>query len=105
MSDERRIERIEVRVDQIKDDVAELKADFKAHTKIVEEHVLGDTKIINEIRPLLDAIPHLTEMTKDYTSKKHVKEKRMETLKEWSLKLGLLTAIVTIFVGISKLFL
>lgn len=102
MSTEKRIERIEVRVDEIKDDVSELKADFKIHTKLIEEHVAGDTKIIKEIQPLLNVIPHLTEMTQDYAYKKHRKEKIQDNIKDMSMKLGLVSLILGIVTGVVK---
>ena len=83
--DDTRIARIEMRVDEIKDDVAELKADsklqrevlkdikedLKTYTIEVSSHVAGDNKIITEIMPLLKVLPNIIE---DYTFEKKKRE-------------------------------
>lgn len=99
-----RIERIEVRVDEIKDDVSELKADFRIHTKLVEEHVMGDTKIITEIQPLLAAIPQITEMAEEHHYKKMKRKKRIEKMKSISLPVGLIATLVGLISGVMRLF-
>lgn len=101
---ESRMERIENRVDEIKDDVSELKADFRTHTKLVEEHVMGDTKIITEIQPLLTAIPQITEMAQEYSFRKMKREERTAKWKGLGLRFGVGATIVGFVTGIVKLF-
>ena len=103
MGTDRRIERIENRVDEIKDDVAELKGDFKTHTRLIEDHITGDQKIITEIQPLLSAIPHITEMAKEYTYNKENKTRRQARIKSLSLRFGLGATILGIITTTLKL--
>lgn len=80
MSDTR-LDRLESKVDKIQDQVSELQVDLKVHMKLVEEHVTGDKKIINEIQPMIQ----------DYYFEKQQKARRAESLK----KAGILAAIVS----------
>lgn len=112
--DETRFSRLESRVDEIKDTVSELKAnskvqneiikdlkdDFKEHTSLVKEHVAGDTKIITELQPLLGT---LSEIVDDYSYKKETKRRKMDKIKYYTARLGLVSLVVGVIVGISKL--
>ena len=114
---ERRFDRIEERVDQIKDDVGELKVttsvqtaliqemkeDMKTHTQLVRDHVTGDDKIITHIEPLLSALPDLNNMINDFNYKQENKKRKFGKMKELSLKLGLLTGFFGILFGLLKL--
>lgn len=115
--DDARITRIETRVDEIKDAVSkveakqevmsesikEIREDFHEHTHLVKQHVAGDTKIIQEIQPLLSAMPHLTELAEEFKYQKMKKQDRKDLLTSWSKKLGLVSLVLAIFVSISKL--
>lgn len=113
--DEQRFNRIENRLDEVKDTVAEVKAeqkvhgeiikdmrsDFKEYTELVKTHVTGDTKIINEIIPLLEP---LRDMVKDYAFKTEEKRRKNEKIKHWATRLGLITLVIGVLSGLSKLF-
>lgn len=108
--DERRFERLEDKVDEIKEDVGELKAGLKMHMEKVDEHIAGDKKIINEITPLLSSLPALIDMAEDHQYKKKRDEEQIEKaerlttlrkaknekLRTWSIRLGLLSTVVGI---------
>lgn len=53
MDNEKRLERLEDKVDKVHEELYELRTDFKVHTKLIEEHVAGDKKIITEISPII----------------------------------------------------
>jgi uncharacterized protein YqeY len=110
-----RIARIEMRVDEIKDDVAELKADGKIQREVLRDikddiknynvtvkgHVAGDEKIISELVPLLKILP---DMISDYNYNKKKKELRDERLKLYATKLGIISVSVGIIYTAVKLF-
>ncbi len=113
--DDTRVARIEMRIDEIKDDVSELKADsklqrevlkdikedLKTYTVEVSSHVAGDNKIITEIMPLLKALP---EIISDYNFEKKKREERAEKLKLYGMRLGLVSATLGIIYTGLKLF-
>jgi len=115
--DEARYTRLETRVDEIKDTVSkveakqelmgdtmkEIKEDFHEHTQTIKEHVTGDTKIIKEIQPLLDAMPHLTNIAERYKFEEYKKKERKDKLSFLSKRLGLTLLILSIFVSLTKL--
>ena len=63
---EKRFDRLEQRVDEVKDDVVELKHEFRVHTELMKEHIAGDKKIIQKITPLLDALPAINSIVQDH---------------------------------------
>lgn len=113
--DDNRLARLETRVDEIKDDLAEVKADqkasnifmqefkaeFKEHKEIVKEHVMGDNKVINQIMPLLS---DMSELIYEHKFAKEAKKRKITMLKDWSLKIGLISAIVATIYQIGVLF-
>jgi hypothetical protein len=115
--DEVRYSRLEARVDQIKDDVAELKADsklktqllidlkqeFKECTEEIKEHVIGDNKVISKLEPLLESFQDIHILVNDHKFKKEQVIRRHELIKKWSIALGLLGTTVGVVVGIVEL--
>lgn len=113
--DDSRIARIETRVDEIKDDVAELKADSKIHREVLKDikddikrynvevkgHVAGDEKIISELVPLLKSLP---DIISDYNYNKKKKQEREEKLKLYGTKLGIISVSVGIIYTAIKIF-
>lgn len=85
---DQRLDRLETKVDKIQDQVAEMQVDLKIHMKLVEEHVTGDKKIINEIQPMI----------RDYYFEKEQKQRRSEILK----KGGVVAAIISAFMAIAN---
>lgn len=109
--DESRFTRIETRVDEIKDDVAEIKAEqrvqgenIQAHTLAVQAHVAGDEKIITEIKPILDILPTLTEVIGEHQFNKEIKRRRAEKFKTWGVRIGTTTGGLTLIGLILKAF-
>ena len=106
--DANRFSRIETRVDEIKDDLAEVKAeqkiishsildlkeDIHKHTLVVRGHVAGDEKIISELIPLIG----------DYKFHKEKTRRRNAQLKDFSIKIGIVTAVLGLVGGVIKFF-
>lgn len=108
---EDRLERLEDKVDGIKEDVSELKTDLKVHMnkvdtemKVFAEHITGDNKIISHLQPLLDDIPLIKETLEEFRYEKKAKAKLMEKLKFTSAILGITSLSIGIYLGIGKLF-
>ena len=103
MSNEVRFQRMEDKIDSVREDVmavkaevSEMKSDIKHHMKKVEEHVAGDKKIINEIQPILAKLPQIVEMAEEYHVSKRLQQKAVKLL-------GVIGIIVGILSGLSKL--
>ena len=100
MSDETRFQRMEDKIDSVKEDVvevklevSEMKSDIKHHMQKVEEHVAGDKKIINEIQPILAKLPQIVEMAEEYHISKSIKNRVWKALGAVGLVLGILASI------------
>lgn len=106
--DDSRFARLETRVDEIKDDVAEVKAEqkmtnatnaemrdsIKELTKAVTAHVAGDDKIITEIHPIIEEFKYQQEKRK----------RRNEGLKTWGLRLGVTSTAIGLITYLRSLF-
>jgi len=82
---EDRLNRLEKKVDNVKDEVGELKTEFTVHTHkieskmdIFEEHITGDTKIINTIEPVIEKLPDILEVVEDYKYEMRKKNEEQE---------------------------
>ena len=82
MVDEARFQRLEDKVDKVKEDIHEVKEqltaqilDMRNHIEKVEEHIAGDNKIIKELEPVLAKLPHIVQMAEDYHEDKIVKKR------------------------------
>ncbi len=107
--------RLDERIDQIKDNVAELKAETKLNSLLINEmrddlkssmititrHVSGDDKIITAIHPLLES---LKPMLEEHNLKKLKLRHRNEMLGLWSKRLGLILTIITAVGGLISIF-
>lgn len=117
--DERRFERIEIRVDEIKEDVGllkaesrfnneaikELRGDIKKYTLEVKSHVAGDNKIITEIAPLIEVLPSIKDIVAEKMYKDRLKKERTDKLKRISIKVGIWGTVIGTIAGIARLFL
>lgn len=106
--DEVRFSRLENRVDEIKDDLAEVKAEqrvtnhhieslkdhMEIHSDLVKKHVAGDDKIISEIAPLIE----------EFKFQRERRKRRVEGLKLWGMRLGIPSVVVGIIGGVVKIF-
>lgn len=100
----KRIDRLEDKLDAVKEDVTELKSDMKYLMPKIEEHITGDKKIINALAPVIDKLPNLIEIVEnDQFEKRKQKEKR-EKFKTLTAKLLFVSTIVGIGAGLSKIF-
>jgi chromosome segregation ATPase len=97
---EKRLTRVEDKIDNVKAEVVELRSHFKNHMTIVQEHIIGDNKIIDNLNPLLD---NLKELVDDYKYKKTKKTRHKEALILWTKRLGLVSAIISVIYGIRGL--
>lgn len=103
MMTEKRIDRLEDKMDAIKEDVTELKSDMKHLMPKIEEHITGDKKIINALAPVIDKLPSLIEIVEKDQFEKMKKKESADKVKYYSSRLLLLSAIVGIGAGITKI--
>lgn len=96
MIDESRFQRLEDKVDVVKEDIAELKSEFKGGMELMKEHVAGDKKIINELQPVLSKLPDIVEMAEEYRFQQQLKTKVMKTIAAISVVIGLIAGITKI---------
>jgi sugar-specific transcriptional regulator TrmB len=96
-------DRLESKIDIIKEDVTELKTDMKYLMPKIEEHITGDKKIINALAPVIDKLPNLIEIVERDQYKKFKKAERNEKIKYYTSKLLLLSLVVGIGAGITKI--
>jgi len=101
--EESRFQRLEDKVDAVKEDVSELKTEFKIHMAVIERHVSSDERIIQKINPLLEKFNEIVEVVEEHKFDKQLNKKKMESIKKWSARLGLVSVVIGILVGISKL--
>lgn len=93
MSNELRFQRIEDKVDVIKQDVSEIRSDMKVHLSKVEEHITGDKKIIDELRPVLAKLPQIVEMAEEHHFAKQLKLKAMKIIGGIAILAGIAASI------------
>lgn len=101
MSNEARFQRMEDKIDSVKEDVtevklevSEMKSDIKNHMKQVEAHVAGDTKIINELQPILNKLPHIVEMAEEYHVSKQIKKRVWKYIGAFGMISGIVGGLV-----------
>ena len=100
---ENRIDRLEVKVDDIKENVTELKMDMKHLMPKIEEHITGDKKIISHLGPVLDKLPALIEIVEQDQFEKMKKKERAEKRNNLITKLTLVSMIIGIGAGVTKI--
>jgi len=103
VSNEVRFQRMEDKIDSVKEDVTEvkmevneIKTDIRHHMSKVEQHVAGDNKIINEIQPILNKLPHIVEMAEEY----HIGKQMQKRLLKY---FGIFATVVGVVGGLVKL--
>lgn len=97
-----RFSNLEQKVDKVKDDVNEIKMELKLQRvdlsramEIVEKHVAGDNKIINEIAPLMHHMPSLVDIVQEYKYEKEKKAKFWNNIKNYSIMASIGAALAT----------
>jgi len=83
---DKRLERVEDKVDALKEDVHELKTDMKVHITTMSGHFGAMSEIVAE-----------------HKFDKLAAKKKSASIKRWSSGLGLVSIIIGIIVGISRL--
>ncbi len=108
---EKRLERLENKVDRIEDTVVEIRTDMKHYNNKVEDHLKSDAGIIKTISPILEKLPQIVEIAEQYQFEKQLEAKktedrnrRNELAKFYSIRLGIISTIIGIAIGASKLF-
>ena len=101
--DEIRFQRLEDKVDNVKEEVTEIKTDIRIHMSKIEEHVAGDNKIITHLAPLLEKLPTIIQVVEDYTFEKRTKEERNKKLTGVVKISAGITAVTTAIVSVAKL--
>lgn len=103
---EERFSRLENKQDETKEIVIELRSDvkrtnervdtmntnFEKHIEIVNDHILGDNKIIDQ---LVDIIPDLADMVSDHKTKQAIKKEKKEKFNNFVSLCGSLAKIIT----------
>lgn len=107
---EKRLTRVEEKVDIVRDDVTELKSDMKHLMPRIEEHITGDKKIINHITPLLEKLPTIVEMAESHQFEKmkrkeklEIRQAKVQWFKDTSTKVGLFSLVLGMVVSVIKL--
>lgn len=110
MSDDR-FQRLEDKVDNLKEDVTELKTDFKIHVSkmedrldLFEDHITGDNKIISKIEPLLERMPELAEVLDDKKYRERAEEEKGKLRRKITWFLGTTSVLAGLFVTYIKFF-
>ena len=111
MADDIRLGRLEDKVDVIKSEVSELRTDFKIHVTKIEDkmdifsdHITGDNKIISHLQPVLEQLPELTNIIKEYQFEKELRRRRSEKTKKIASTLGIVSVALGIIISLIKLF-
>lgn len=105
---EDRVEKMDDKIDHIKDELYGLKSDFKIFSHKIERHVAGDEKIITEIQPTLNDfrdfirndLPIIKELAKKELVKNEIDKMTTKKLHNWKLILGVVAAATSIVGGV-----
>jgi len=107
---EKRLDRLEDKVDKIDDIVVEIKTDMKHYNKKIDQHLDTDASIIKTISPLLQKLPQIVEIAEQYQFEKQLKERleadsamKSERVKSVSMKLGIVATLTAIVTGILRI--
>ena len=101
-------EKLHEKIDRVHGDMLErtndIKTDLKVFTEQVKDHVASDKKIAAEIEPLVNIIPHLTDMVNDHSYKKERAKRWMTKVKNFGLYVSVIGGICGIVFGYIKAF-
>lgn len=100
---DKRLDKLEQKVDAVKEDVMELKSDFKVHTALIKEHVTGDNKIISDLKPILAKLPDIVEIVEDYQFSKQARQRKMQSIADWTKKLTFVSTAIGVVYAILQL--
>lgn len=106
MISEERFNRMEDKLDKTSDKVIGLESEFKNmarkyedHIELVQEHIAGDQKIIDQLE---DLVPQLKEMTQDHLIRKSIREekkKKRELFTSYVTDISKVLGIVSVVAG------
>lgn len=91
---EEKVDKIGDKVNQTREDVYQIKGDLKVYMSDVKQHVESDTKIIKHFEPLLN----------DLAYQRKRKEERRKAWRSVGAKLGIVATCITIVYGIIRIF-
>lgn len=91
---EDKIDSVKHEVTEVKLEVGEIKADIKHHMDKVEQHITGDNKIINELQPILNKLPHIVEMAEEYHISKQMKKRIWKYVAGFATLFGIFGGLV-----------
>lgn len=101
MVSEERFAKLEDKVEEVKETVGDMRTELalhrqesEIHRKLIETHISGDNKIINEISPILHT---LKEIERDHKNKQFVKQKLGQTIKWITIVSGAIVSVVSSF--------
>lgn len=94
--DESRFQRLEDKVDDVREDVGELRSDMKLYMRHIEDHIAGDKKVIDKLVPVLDKLPQIVEVAEQHQFEKKMKKKATKAL-------AVVATVAGIAVSISRL--
>jgi hypothetical protein len=110
MLTESQFEKLEDKVEAVREDVSELKSDLKLHVQetrqnmeVIRAHVTADNRIVAAIEPLVKELPTLIEIAKEYHWQKLAKEKQESVLSVWGKRLAILASGATLMAGLIKI--
>lgn len=100
---DKRLDKLEQKVDAVKEDVMELKSDFKVHTTLIKGHITGDNKIISDLKPILAKLPDIVEIVEDYQFSKQTRQRKMQAIADWTKKLTFVSTAIGVVYAILQL--
>jgi predicted RNase H-like nuclease (RuvC/YqgF family) len=111
MSNEKRLERLEEKVDNLKDNMTDLSSDFRQHTTMIEgklelfqQHVESDSEVIKELKTFSAELPAIKEIAEEFKFKKQLEKRAISKLKKTGAVLGLVSIVLGIGASFLKIF-
>jgi len=100
--EDRRLERLEDKVDRIEEVVVEIKTSMRHYNDKVEAHAEADAVAIKTIAPILEKLPQIVEIVEEYQFEKKKTQEKKDNLKLVTMKVGLIATIVGMVTAISR---
>lgn len=122
MMDEKRLHRIENKVEKLEDklndkieevksDIADLKSDVRTYAYEVKQHVAGDEKIISEIVPFIQSfntflntdMPQIRQLIIKEEAMKEAEKQSIAKKNKWKLNISILSGVIGIIYTLYKM--
>lgn len=105
------LKRLEDKVDKVEEKVIDLTVEVRTTSEkvdhyfdLVQKHVTSDERIVKKFEPLLGSLTSLNEIIDDHKYKKETNKRKISYLKSLGIKLGVLTALISIIATILKIY-